>query len=522
MLPKFTSAKALSDWMDDKDCPLIDCYQGKVTDYSQLQFLSDLKQLPEAILDKALDSGRFTWSAISFTRCLKGLKKLPATVEVQAVLIALTSKINASTVELDGQNIGNSLYGLQNMDAKSDAVQALLFALTNKVRASHAKLNSQELGNALYGLQNMDAKSDAVQALLFALTHKVTASNAKLNSQELGNALYGLQNMDAKSDAVQALLFALAHKVNTSYAELNGQTIGNALYGLQNMDAKRDAVLALLFALAHKVQASHAELSGQHIGNALYGLQNMDAKSDAVQALLFALTHKVTASNAKLNSQELGNALYGLQNMGDFKELPRLLEQLFTKRPADFAYENQPLGWSMTVSSYLKLAKNTTNEAALEIICRHLKALFPTCNQGQPNQVIKEVETLFVNKLKLKHLNHGIVDLHSLDYLSASLLLNEGFKDTTTVNKIIFGAGNHSAMAHKNAMKTVVETYCSNYGLATKHWEKGCVQLANSTTSVSSPPPPPFFLLEKKADETKKMGWNPKAQVFIPKNEIKH
>ncbi|STX51753.1 Uncharacterised protein [Legionella busanensis] len=62
----------------------------------QLQFLSDVKQLPAVMLDKALDSEQFTWNSINFARCLKGLKKLPVISPLQAVLQALTIKLNQS------------------------------------------------------------------------------------------------------------------------------------------------------------------------------------------------------------------------------------------------------------------------------------------------------------------------------------------------------------------------------------------------------------------------------------------
>ncbi|STX29205.1 Response regulator consisting of a CheY-like receiver domain and a Fis-type HTH domain [Legionella beliardensis] len=562
MLPRFKKAREIADWMDSRDYPLVACYENQIEGYSRAAFLSDLRQLPAAILAKHL----VDWREITISRCFKGLKRLPLINEVKEVLKALAERLNTLPIELDAQAIGNALYGLQSMDAKNEAVQAVLCALADKITASSASLNAQEIGNALYGLQNMDARSEAVQAVLRALADKITASSAmlsaqaignalyglqnmgarseavqavlraladkittssarldaqaignalyglqnmdarseavqmvlqalaakittssaSLDAQAIGNALYGLQNMDARSEAVQAVLRALADKITVSSANLNGQAIGNALYGLQNMDARSEAVQAVLWTLANKITVSSASLNAQEIGNALYGLQNMDAQNEAVQAVLWALANKITTSSARLNAQDIGNALYGLQNMGNFRALPALIKHLTNKYPADFSYEKTPLEWQMAVASYLTIAYQTQNVNLRALISQHLKRLFPTCSTNQPNEIIKQIETMFINKLKLTHVKNSQIDLHHLDYLSASLLLNKGLKETTGVNAIIFGAGSHSKSAHQHKMRDIVVNYCQTNHIATKEWEKGRVKLDALTQPSNS------------------------------------
>jgi len=212
--------------------------------------------------DKILSSESQDWNEINIGRCVSSLKDFSAeTPGVEAVLKALTIKINGSGAKLNGQAIGNALYGLQNMDASSERVKDLLEALTTKINASHATLNAQAIGNG-------------------------SGSIAILNAQEIGSALYGLQKMDARSEEVKDLLKALTTKINNPDVTLNAQAIGNALYGLQKMDARSEEVKDLLKALTIKINGSGAILNAQAIGNALYGLQKMDARSDEVKDLL--------------------------------------------------------------------------------------------------------------------------------------------------------------------------------------------------------------------------------------------
>ena len=231
------------------------------------------------------------------------------------ILNECSRAISEIEYSFNAKNIGNALYGLQNMDASSEEVKGLLKALTVKIRNSRANLNGQAIGNSLYGLQNMNASSDEVKDLLKALTVKIEDSEANLNIQEIGNALYGLQKMEARSKEVKDLLTVLNVKIRKSRADLDAQAIGNALYGLQNMEASSEAVKGLLTALTVKIRNSRANLNEQHIGNALYGLKNMEASSEAVKGLLTALTEKISKSRSVLDAQHIGNALYGLQNM---------------------------------------------------------------------------------------------------------------------------------------------------------------------------------------------------------------
>jgi hypothetical protein len=72
------------------------------------------------------------------------------------------------------------------MKSDQPEVRAVINAITMKLQASQLEMNAQELGNALYGLQNMSCDYIEVRRLLAALTLKVSSSKHELTSQEIG------------------------------------------------------------------------------------------------------------------------------------------------------------------------------------------------------------------------------------------------------------------------------------------------------------------------------------------------
>jgi hypothetical protein len=70
---------------------------------------------------------------------------------------------------LDGQEVGNALYGLQCMRSDSAEVRSLVSALAPKVASCSESLDGQAVGNALYGLQGMRSDSAEVRSLMIAL-----------------------------------------------------------------------------------------------------------------------------------------------------------------------------------------------------------------------------------------------------------------------------------------------------------------------------------------------------------------
>jgi hypothetical protein len=88
------------------------------------------------------------------------------------------------------------------MSSDRPEVRAVISALTGKIKASLLEMNAQELGNALYGLQNMTSDHREVRDLALALSEKVESSKYDLASQEIGktrNLWYNACNRKAIS-----------------------------------------------------------------------------------------------------------------------------------------------------------------------------------------------------------------------------------------------------------------------------------------------------------------------------------
>ena len=234
---------------------------------------------------------------------------------MRALLSALTPKVATAREDLNGQALGNSLYGLQGMSSREQEVRTLLTVLAQKVIHTREALKAQEVGNALYGLKRMSSDVFEVRQLIDALVPKVANSPEILDAQAIGNSFYGMQNMHADNPAVLSLLATMADKVSLSGAELDGQAMGNSLYGLQGMSSEHAEVRAVVNAITIKIQSSCLEMNAQELGNALYGLQNMTSDYPEVRRLMTALSQKVASSKHELTSQEIGNALFGLQGM---------------------------------------------------------------------------------------------------------------------------------------------------------------------------------------------------------------
>ena len=209
------------------------------------------KELLQFYTMQILNSDNQEWcnkyAHINIARCLRALTGLNVDISgITDLLKALTTKIHNSNAILNGQAIGNALYGLKNMNSDSETVKALLRELTTKIHNSNAILNEQAIGIALYGLQNMNSDSETVKNLLRELTTKIHNSNVILSGQEISNALYGLQNMNSDSETVKNLLRELTIKIHNSNAILNEQEIANALYGLQNMNPDSEIVINII------------------------------------------------------------------------------------------------------------------------------------------------------------------------------------------------------------------------------------------------------------------------------------
>jgi hypothetical protein len=150
----------------------------------------------------------------------------------------MSSRLKQKQMKLNKMIVSKILYGFLTQSDEEASVREFLHVLTQKLIGSNRLiLDGQGVGNSLYGLQRMTSQSTEVQALLSELRHHVEHCARELKSQELGNALYGLQNMSSDSKEVRGLLVSLANRVQKCPEEFNAQAIGSSLFGLQNMDS---------------------------------------------------------------------------------------------------------------------------------------------------------------------------------------------------------------------------------------------------------------------------------------------
>lgn len=256
-------------------------------------------------------------------------------------------------VVFDGQSIASSLYSLHPYSFSEQQVgssfERYLGVLADKIDEAKARgelnLNGQAVGNALYGLQKCKGNTPASQRVINSLALAMDASLARrspqwqpsqvalLSAQELGNSLWGLQSLSSDNPAALQLVSALANYCayqpsdQRPAGKMSSQNVGMALYGLKGMSSEQEPVRRLLAAIvpriSHSLQAGSMALDPQAIGNALMGLGGMAGEVPEVQALLSLLAIGMDAAalgpdqsqeRLRLSEQELACALAGLQN----------------------------------------------------------------------------------------------------------------------------------------------------------------------------------------------------------------
>jgi len=259
---------------------------------------------------------------------LYGLQGMSSDIpEVRALVSALADKVQSSETELDSQALGNALYGLQSLKSAEPEVRKLVAALASKVSESRSDMVAQSIGAGLYGLQRLTSDSLEVRSLVAALAEKVEASAFAFDAQAIGNSLFGLQRMKSNVPEVRALLQAITTKLTVlnSTVQMDSKGIGAALYGLQGMSSDLPQVRSLLAVLAQRISLSSCFLNGQGIADSLFGLSGMSFDCPELRALLTALASRIDATSGKLDSQEIGNALYGLQSLSSEMQEARII-----------------------------------------------------------------------------------------------------------------------------------------------------------------------------------------------------
>jgi uncharacterized protein YhbP (UPF0306 family) len=144
---------------------------------------------------------------------------------------------------LASKNVGNMRNALQGKSNNHPTIRKALIILTAKLkRGVTAPMGGQEVDNTLYGLQDMSTEHAEVRGMLSALAGTVAGCTEVPKAQHVGNALYGLQGMSSEHVEVRDTLSALAGTMAGCTEVLKAQGVGNALYGLQGMSSEHAVV----------------------------------------------------------------------------------------------------------------------------------------------------------------------------------------------------------------------------------------------------------------------------------------
>ena len=86
---------------------------------------------------------------------------------------------------LDGQAVGNALYGLKCMSSEEEQVRNMLASITIQIAKCKESLRVSEKAMALFGLQNMSSEHVEVLELLKVLTKQFYPSSATMSSSSV-------------------------------------------------------------------------------------------------------------------------------------------------------------------------------------------------------------------------------------------------------------------------------------------------------------------------------------------------
>jgi hypothetical protein len=73
-------------------------------------------------------------------------------------LLVLSDRIEACRQEINPIHIASALFGLRRMDSQAWEVRKLIGVLASKVGGCTGVFKAQEVGNSLYGMQNMTTR----------------------------------------------------------------------------------------------------------------------------------------------------------------------------------------------------------------------------------------------------------------------------------------------------------------------------------------------------------------------------
>ena len=289
-----------------------------------------------------------TYTAIELAQLLYGLRSFTSSTDngVNLYLDFAYQKLIESKDPWKGQEVGNSIFGLQNL-VNSESVDRILNAIADKIKSQvwgaspvPITLNSQELSNTLYGMRKLSSNSIASLNLLDSIRIILEKSpNIILNQQGFGNSLNGLQGMSSDEEIVRTFITTLTPLIENADLKsipLTDRSICGALMGLRSFSSTHKEVRSVISIISAKFQESNVCLTNNHISHALSSLKNLDNKSREVQGLLRIIAQRIIPNhNPSMKGWKpdiVSNSLIGLRKMtisqDDNQDLSMLLEMI--------------------------------------------------------------------------------------------------------------------------------------------------------------------------------------------------
>jgi hypothetical protein len=235
-----------------------------------------------------------------------GLHSLGDSGEVRRIVKAIAEKVEQLAKLDKTKEAVNKLPRFTDAQAGG----GLHATLQGKVPQGIHRLDGQAIGNAVYGIQSIGDAAE-VQQLLEALVFHLDRVRNPLTAQEVRNALYGLKSQFGSTLGVRRFCSSMAVQMKRCVDEFRPQDIANALVGLRWLGDSKE-VQSVLSELVVKACECSEPFDAHAIGDSLYGLQS-PGKSSEMRHMLAVLRSKVDQCWKDLNPQEIGHAADGLQ-----------------------------------------------------------------------------------------------------------------------------------------------------------------------------------------------------------------
>jgi hypothetical protein len=220
--------------------------------------------------------------------------------------------------DIQSMSIANATYGLLSVeDSHHETTLRLVTIITNMISLCKEQIKAQEVGNAMYGLQNMNSDYIEVRDLVKGLSSLILTCKEPLLPQGVSNATYGLQNLSSEHIEVRELIQSFTILVEFCREPFNAQAVANALFGLKCLDSKYNEVRDLVKGLSNLVKYCVETLKPQEVTNAIYGLQNMNSDYIEIRDLVSSLSGVVSSCKEILTIQEVSNTKIGMRNLSE-------------------------------------------------------------------------------------------------------------------------------------------------------------------------------------------------------------